>query len=422
MELQDSVLKEFADAVNNNSLVQPSDSQHLYATVSRNVEGTGDLVYVRLNGSEIDTPARSLVKVGVGDVVMCTMRGHTLTIIGNVSYPALTRIENVYMTLTAEGLMIGRLNSENKPYESYIVVGPSSSNIYNIDGTGKGILVASFGETVQVGKSSQSHVVITDVGVEIQNGQNKTLAKFSSSGIQLNDSNGVTIAEFGTSTIAIGKSTSATITFCGGKAVISLDSDSGTLKITGGNSVEAIGISNTYNNRYRSEVVCEAKNSSPRAAVQLFDNNTAISSMVLSKDGANFTLPNSKVLSENGQEVAKLNDILAVGAIKFSGSIPAATANITVDNKPHISPAAKDISVTVTGIPSGYTLCGIRGITMTNAGFVFLGRYRGVLSGGKILVTLLNINLSSVSVNGFIYWFAIKTTAIKTVPDQTIDW
>ena len=79
MELQDSVLKEFADAVNNNSLVQASDSQHLYATVSRNIEDTGDLVYVRLNGSEIDTPARSLVKVGVGDVVMCTMRGHTLT-------------------------------------------------------------------------------------------------------------------------------------------------------------------------------------------------------------------------------------------------------------------------------------------------------------------------------------------------------
>ena len=388
--------------------------------MSKNIEGTGDLVYVRLNGSEIDTPARSLVKVGVGDVVMCTMRGHTLTVIGNVSYPALTRIENVYMTLTAEGLMIGRLNSENKPYESYIVVGPSSSNIYNIDGTGMGILVASFGETVQVGRASAPHVVITSTGFEIRNGSNKVLANFTSNGIQLNDSTGVAIAEFGESTIAIGKSASATITFCNGQAVISLDGT--TLKIAGGNGVGAIGLSNTYNNRYRSEVVCEAKNTSPRAAMQLFDNDNTISSMVLSKDGANFTLPNTKVLRENGQEVAKLNDILAVGTVKFSGTIPAATSNINVDNKPYIFPAAKDISVTVTGIPSGYTLCGIRGITMTNAGFVFLGRYRGVLSDGKILVTLLNISLSSVVVNGVIYWFAIKNTAIKTAPEQTIDW
>lgn len=418
MELHDSVLKEFADAVNNNSLVQASDSQHLYATVSRNIEDTGDLVYVRLNGSEIDTPARSLVKVGVGDVVMCTMRGHTLTIIGNVSYPALTRIENVYMTLTAEGLLIGMLDADNQPSGSYIIIGPSGSSIYN----GDGVLVASYGGTVQVGKSSQSHVVITDAGVEIQNGQNKVLAKFSSSGIQLNNSNGVTIAEFGESTIAIGKSASATITFCGGKAVISLDSDSGTLKISGGNSVEAIGISNTFNNRYRSEVVCEAKNSSPRAAVQLFDNNTAISSMVLSKDGANFTLPNNKVLSENGREVAKLNDIIAFGTIEATGTIPKATGNVTASGISVTTPGAKDLDITVTGIPTGYTLCGLRGITHDQPQWVSMSRWRGVLSNGKIRVTLLNYNFAAKTVGVRIYWFAVRTSGAKVAPVQTIEF
>lgn len=418
MELHDSVLKEFADAVNNNSLVQASDSQHLYATVSRNIEDTGDLVYVRLNGSEIDTPARSLVKVGVGDVVMCTMRGHTLTIIGNVSYPALTRIENVYMTLTAEGLLIGMLDADNQPSGSYIIIGPSGSSIYN----GDGVLVASYGGTVQVGKSSQSHVVITDAGVEIQNGQNKVLAKFSSSGIQLNNSNGVTIAEFGESTIAIGKSASATITFCGGKAVISLDSDSGTLKISGGNSVEAIGISNTFNNRYRSEVVCEAKNSSPRAAVQLFDNNTAISSMVLSKDGANFTLPNNKVLSENGREVAKLNDIIAFGTIEATGTVPKATGNVTASGVSVTTPGAKDLDITVTGIPTGYTLCGLRGITHDQPQWVSMSRWRGVLSNGKIRVTLLNYNFAAKTVGVRIYWFAVRTSGAKVAPDQTIEF
>ena len=418
MELQDSVLKEFADAVNNNSLVQASDSQHLYATVSRNIEGAGDLVYVRLNGSEIDTPARSLVKVGVGDVVMCTMRGHTLTIIGNVSYPALTRIENVYMTLTAEGLLIGMLDADNQPSGSYIIIGPTGSSIYN----GDGVLVASYGESVQVGQTSKSHVVITDSGVEIRNGSNKVLANFTSNGIQLNDSTGVTIAEFGTSTIAIGKSASATITFCGGKAVISLDSDSGTLKISGGNSVEAIGISNTYNNRYRSEVVCEAKNSSPRAAVQLFDNTTAIASMVLSKDGANFTLTNNKVLSENGNEVAKVNDIIAFGIIEATGTVPKATGNVTASGVSVTTPGAKDLDITVTGIPTGYTLCGLRGITHNQPQWVSISRWRGVLSGEKIRVTLLNYNFAAKTVGVRIYWFAIRTSGAKVAPNQTIEF
>lgn len=409
MELQDSVLKEFADAVNNNSLVQPSDSQHLYATVSRNIEGTGDLVYVRLNGSEIDTPARSLVKVGVGDVVMCTMRGHTLTIIGNVSYPALTRIENVYMTLTAEGLLIGMLDANNQPSGSYIIIGPTGSSIYN----GDGVLVASYGGTVQVGKSSQSHVVITDAGVEIQNGQNKVLAKFSSSGIQLNDSNGVTIAEFGTSTIAIGKSTSATITFCGGKAVISLDSDSGTLKIAGGNSVEAIGISNTYNNRYRSEVVCEAKNNSPKASIQLLNGNNVITSILLSTDGVNVNVPSQKALTVSkdngtGHEVVTVNDIVMYGDIMFRPSSGEAT-RITCSANPNI--------------PNGYTLIGLSEI-LTNYTTYWGVDYLNVNpSNNRIEFQVGSKDGTAKPKPGEIYcrWFAIRTSGIKYDGQTIID-
>lgn len=409
MELQDSVLKEFADAVNNNSLVQASDSQHLYATVSRNIEGEGDLVYVKLNGSEIDTPARSLVKVGVGDVVMCAMRGHTLTIIGNVSYPALTRIENVYMTLTAEGLLIGMLDANNQPSGSYIIIGPSGSSIYN----GDGVLVASYGGTVQVGKSSQSHVVITDAGVEIQNGQNKVLAKFSSSGIQLNDSNGVTIAEFGTSTIAIGKSTSATITFCGGKAVISLDSDSGTLKIAGGNSVEAIGISNTYNNRYRSEVVCEAKNKSPKASIQVLNGNKVITSIFLSTDGVNVNVPSQKALTVSkdngtGHEVVTVNDIVMYGDIVFRPSSGEAT-RITCSATPIV--------------PNGYTLIGLSEI-LTNYTTYWGVDYLNVNpSNNRIEFQVGSKDGTAKPKPGEIYcrWFAIRTSGIKYDGQTIID-
>lgn len=407
MELQDSVLKEFADAVNNNSLVQASDSQHLYATVSRNIEGAGDLVYVRLNGSEIDTPARSLVKVGVGDVVMCAMRGHTLTIIGNVSYPALTRIENVYMTLTAEGLLIGMLDANNQPSGSYIIIGPTGSSIYN----GDGVLVASYGGTVQVGKSSQSHVVITDAGVEIQNGQNKVLAKFSSSGIQLNDSNGVTIAEFGESTIAIGKSATATITFCNGQAVISLDGT--TLKIAGGNGVGAIGLSNTYNNRYKAEVVCEAKNASPRAAIQLLDNSNTISSILLSKDGVNVTVPTGKALYENGVEVVTVNDVFAYGTITWT-TTDAVTQNLA---------SHRTYEATI-AVPAGYYLAGISRIYVNNTSWG-VREFDANWSTKKIVVKLAATATDSgnahIPKTVAARWFAIRTSGVKIGGDTNID-
>lgn len=407
MELQDSVLKEFADAVNNNSLVQPSDSQHLYATVSRNIEGAGDLVYVRLNGSEIDTPARSLVKVGVGDVVMCAMRGHTLTIIGNVSYPALTRIENVYMTLTAEGLLIGMLDANNQPSGSYIIIGPTGSSIYN----GDGVLVASYGGTVQVGKSSQSHVVITDAGVEIQNGQNKVLAKFSSSGIQLNDSNGVTIAEFGESTIAIGKSATATITFCNGQAVISLDGT--TLKIAGGNGVGAIGLSNTYNNRYKAEVVCEAKNASPRAAIQLLDNSNTISSILLSKDGVNVTVPTGKALYENGVEVVTVNDVFAYGTITWT-TTDAVTQNLA---------SHRTYEATI-DVPAGYYLAGISRIYVNNTSWG-VREFDANWSTKKIVVKLAATATDSgnahIPKTVAARWFAIRASRVKIGGGTNID-
>lgn len=311
------------------------------------------------------------------------------------------------MTLTAEGLLIGMLDADNQPSGSYIIIGPTGSSIYNGDGD----LVASYGGTVQVGQTSKSHVVITDSGVEIRNGSNKVLANFTSNGIQLNDSTGVTIAEFGTNTIAIGKSTSATITFCGGKAVISLDGT--TLRITGGNSVEAIGISNTYNNRYRSEVVCEAKNNSPKASIQLLNANRVITSILLSTDGVNINVPPQKALTVSkdngtGHEVVTVNDIVMYGDIVFRPSSGEAT-RITCSTNPNI--------------PNGYTLIGLSEIKTNYT--IYWG------------LDYLNVNPSNNSIDfqigskdgtakpkpGEIYcrWFAIRTSGIKYDGETTID-
>ena len=398
MELQDSILKGFADAVNSGTTMTPSDSQHLYATVTRVVEDS--LVYVKLNGADVETPAKTLVQVGVDDLVMCTMRGHTLTIIGNVSYPALTRVGDVYMTLTDEGLLIGRLSEDNQPIDGYIIVGTNGSSIYNIDG----IMLATFGATAQVGMTTANHVVTTNAGVEIRNGSNKILADFTANGITLRDSTGAIIASFAANAISIGQSTSATVSFCGGKANIALDGS--TLKISGGSNVEAIGMTNSYGN-YKSEVVCEAKNNSPKAALQLLNGSNTIASLVLSNTGVNvFT---SQHLTENGIEVVKVNEVFAYGTITWK--ITPGTANrLWCTSTPNV--------------PSGYTLIGLCRVT-TNSNYNWgLDAYTASPQSNSIRVEFSTHDDTDMQKPGEVYatWFAIRTSGAKVVPNQSIDW
>ena len=402
MELTDSILKDFADAVNSGPTMTPSDSQHIYATVTRVVED--ELVYVTINGSELETPAKSLVQVGVGDLVMATMRAHTLTIIGNVSYPALTRVGAIYMTLTDEGLLIGRLSEDNQPIDGYIIVGTNGSSIYNIDGN----MLATFGVTAQIGMTTASHVVTTDSGVEIRNGSNKILADFTANGITLRDSNGITIASFTPNAISIGQSTSATVSFCGGKANIALDGS--TLKISGGSDVRAIGISNSYSN-YKSEVVCEAKNDSHRAAMQVMNGSSTVASLVLSDDGASMTIPSNKAFTVNNKEVVRVDGVVATGVLKLNAK------NV---EKGWVGSVHQAVSV-----PNGYKLIGICGIFSPEyAGTQYIGSWHVTSSDNKIHLKMDTSNATSarLSMSYDIYWFAIRTSGITSGGSSSIDW
>lgn len=402
MELTDSILKGFADAVNTGSEMTPSDTQHLYATVTRVVED--ELVYVRLNGAELETPAKTLVEVGVNDLVMCTMRVHTLTIIGNVSYPALTRVGPVYMTLTAEGLLIGKLNSENQPIDGYIIVGTNGSSIYDINGN----MLATFGVTAQVGMTTKSHVITTSSGVEIRNGSNKILADFTANGITLRDSTGTTIASFAPNAISIGQSTSATVSFCGGKANIALDGS--TLKISGGNNVDAIGMTNAYGN-YKSEVVCEAKSGSHRAAMQVMNGSSTVASLVLSDDGANMTIPSNKALTINNKEVVKVDGVVATGTLNLNSKIVNKGWVGTVDQ--------------VVSVPNGYKLIGICGISSADyAGTQNIGSWHVTSSDNTIHLKIDTSNAiaQTLNLNYSIRWFAIRTSGITSGGSSSIDW
>lgn len=257
MNLQDDLLKRFADAVNSSGGGTKTD-RTVYATVSRK---ENDLIYIKIDGSELETPAETMVEVGTGDKVFATIKDHSVVITGNISYPSLTRVGEVYITLRADGLLVGRLDkTTNIPIGSYIVIGTEEITIYN-----------------------ENHEALSS---------------------------------FGANTIELGKKSSALIKFCDGKAIIQLDD--GTLRISGGNSVNAIGMSNTYGT-YRSEVVCEAKSDSKRVGMQLLNGNAAVSSVIASEDGVSVTVPSNKALTVNGTEVVKVDGVVAVGTILVTG-------------------------------------------------------------------------------------------------------
>lgn len=177
MVLQDSILKAFADSVNK-SESSASDSRTVYGTVARK-DSTG--VYVRLNGADesSETPVVSMVEVGVGDVVMITMKNHTATIIGNISWPATTRVGALYVTMTADGLMVGQLDPDtNLPVGYYMLITDSNIQLRQIINTPPGYKVlASFGQTITLGPSNAMHSIVDSEGLKVYN--NTTLiAKF----------------------------------------------------------------------------------------------------------------------------------------------------------------------------------------------------------------------------------------------------
>lgn len=181
LELQDTILKSFAEAVNKESGMSP-DSRTLYGTV---VEISDDVVYVQLDGADsgTKTPTKSLVQVGIGDVVMLSMKDHSVSIIGNISYPAVTRAGDIFITTTTEGLIIGKLNAGNVPTGNHILISNNDVQLRNVNG----VKLASFGSTAQIGLANANHAIVDSNGLSVYN-NNTLLARFGST-VQIGASN-----------------------------------------------------------------------------------------------------------------------------------------------------------------------------------------------------------------------------------------
>ena len=224
MELQDSVLKAFADAVNGSGATS-SDAITFYAIVVRKTpnQSTGkDDIYVRFYGADesVETPVTTTVEVGVDDVVMVRMKDHKATIIGNISYPALTRAGDIYITLTADGLVVGKLSKLNVPTGTHILITDADFQLIGANGA----VLAKFGANVELGAKGNVRSTITSNGLKVFNASGITIAQFgettqigplNSAHVIINGSNMIFYNARGAEVLRAGTSTSAWNSFKG---------------------------------------------------------------------------------------------------------------------------------------------------------------------------------------------------------------
>lgn len=406
MQLQDDLLKSFADAVNSETSDQPSD-RTVYAEVTRL---DGDIVYVKFDGSDIETPTTSMVQVGVGDRVFASIKDHSVVITGNIDYPSLTRVGDVYITLRDDGLVVGKLDKSNRPTDMYILITDTDFRVINKRGT----ILARFGTTAQIGLANGRHLNLTDDGVEILNNAT-SLAKFSDSLITL--ANG--LAQFSSKLIKLGNTSDSQIQFCNGNGVVSYASNK--FKMEGNSSTQVVGVSNSYST-YKSELLAEAKSGSQRAGIQVLNGDSTVASVIASPDGVNCTTPSGKHLTENGVEVVKVDGVVATGSVSYNLSNDTSQTDTI------------NISFKTNGVPTGYTIIGLSILNMR----LRYSNHRWLLSGWSVTMdktikvelefmpngiwentmTLKTAGYKPKFIN--FQWFAIRTSGAKVAPDQSI--
>ena len=282
----------------------------MYATAVKDATG----LYVRFDGSSARTPATSLVECGNGDRVLATWKGHTAVITGNISYPSLTRVGAIYITLTADGLVIGELNSSNVPVGYYILIKPADSSdgkpgVEIIDTNGN--VVSYFGTFSQIGATGKVRAITTNTGLQIiddkinsVNSADKIVAKFedtvqiglkqkphvwiTNSEFQICDSSNYIQAKFGAETV-IGYSNNNRVTI--DDQTVSVYVGSSAVASASFGSVTTIGKTNSRHVQITSSAVNIRYNNTNLATFT--DNQISLAQGAATFSSASITLGNS---------------------------------------------------------------------------------------------------------------------------------
>lgn len=159
MELSHTLLRDFA-AITNDEKAAPGKEKTIYGTI---VEQSG-AVYVQLDGSDILTPAITVVEAKNGDRVTVIIKDHTAIVTGNLSAPAITRVGDTYTRMTEAGVVVGRFDEDDVPEDAYTLVAPDG--FYVMASSTR--TAAYFGSSIKLYKpgTNQAVVDITSSGAK----------------------------------------------------------------------------------------------------------------------------------------------------------------------------------------------------------------------------------------------------------------
>ena len=157
MELDRDLVKQFA-SVMKPQVDRTNTSTKMYGVVSKIEDG---VVYVILDGSELETPAEASVDCKEDDRVIVQIRNHKAYISDNFTAPPSGRVADKYFQFTAEGMVIGRIDPEtDAPAGNYILITDTEYQIRSENGS----VLARYGSgVVHLGyDTSQSIIYLCD--------------------------------------------------------------------------------------------------------------------------------------------------------------------------------------------------------------------------------------------------------------------
>lgn len=173
MNISDKLLRSFSDIINTRNDT-PKKKQN--ATVLGTVVKEGENVSVKIDGSDISTPAAALVGVDNGDRVDVLIENHKAIITANHTSPAITKFGDVYVTMSHDGVIVGKLDEDEQPTGASILIDPTTGEFRVVDADGTAL--AKFGQIAQIGREDRPHSITTESAFQIVDGSGNVLATF----------------------------------------------------------------------------------------------------------------------------------------------------------------------------------------------------------------------------------------------------
>lgn len=170
MELSDKLLRSFAEVIRSNKPKEKKQNPSVMGTVQKN----GLSIAVIIDGSTIATPATTLVGVEDGDRVDVVIQNHKAVITGNHTNNAITRFGDVYITMSQDGVIVGKLDDQEQPTGASILIDPTTGVFRVVDADG--YKLAEFGTTAQIGRDDTPHSITTDQDFRIIDANGNVLA------------------------------------------------------------------------------------------------------------------------------------------------------------------------------------------------------------------------------------------------------